>query len=344
MKRSCNRALYETAGAIDYDVLWLDDCVEQLVVPRTLSDGTALVSVFTLSKILYDFIDQSGLQRVSSRDAGRYLKFLRLGNVSVLEDLKRSYGGLKPFLLTSEVFCVMNRDNDSVKEDSSDNAYWIGLQENAKERLLEEAQRTSFTTEEKAFFDRYSLQPLQDKRSAYWHSQLVQQAKELGVSPRQYWAKMKTSDRTSNTSPVRDYSACKVAELKDACRERGLQVTGTKAQLLQRLLANDETTTVADTATNSRPAGWVSLVPDETADYLTGLLEEYLRASGGKAGSRDIGRYLAANKSSDGHAEVSALQEVKQYYGSLASFSKWFPEKFHIVSQPQGFSVLLMLP
>jgi len=59
-------------------------------------------------------------------------------------------------------------------------------------------------------------------------------------------------------------------------------------------------------------------------DHLDNLMDDYLKASGGQVGSRDMGRYLAANSSSKkqrGNEEVSsALTELKQEFGSLANY------------------------
>ena len=66
------------------------------------------------------------------------------------------------------------------------------------------------------------------------------------------------------------------------------------------------------------------------ATHLEALVIEYLTASGGLAGSRDIGRYLAANSDSQ-KGNRSALSELKENYGSLLAF---------ILSRESNFSVL----
>ena len=52
---------------------------------------------------------------------------------------------------------------------------------------------------------------------------------------------------------------------------------------------------------------------------LEDLMKEYLTASWGEAGSRDVGRYLAANGDSK-NGNTSALTELKESYGSLLAF------------------------
>ena len=61
-------------------------------------------------------------------------------------------------------------------------------------------------------------------------------------------------------------------------------------------------------------------------------MAEYLHASGGQANSRNVGRYLAANKGSSGRG-TTALSELKERYGSLNTFIKGIPN-FYIVHGP----------
>jgi hypothetical protein len=51
------------------------------------------------------------------------------------------------------------------------------------------------------------------------------------------------------------------------------------------------------------------------------LVFEYVRVSGGKAGSASVGRYLVANH---------ALQEVKASYGSLSAFADHYSDTFEL--------------
>ena len=54
------------------------------------------------------------------------------------------------------------------------------------------------------------------------------------------------------------------------------------------------------------------------ASYLESIVKTYLMASGGSAGSRDIGRYLSTRDSSTGNK--SALLEMKDSFGNLLAF------------------------
>ena len=118
---------------------------------------------------------------------------------------------------------------------------------------------------------------------------------------------------------------CTVKELKDRCRERGLPVSGVKSVLLERVQADVEEQ-VAKMEEHGKAAVSAEssngyLIADSSPDasgYLKDLVEEYVHACGGSASSRNVGRYLAANKASQGKA--SALAELKDSFGSLASF------------------------
>lgn len=66
--------------------------------------------------------------------------------------------------------------------------------------------------------------------------------------------------------------------------------------------------------------------------HLENLIKEYLRASGGKASSRDVGRYLAANGASR-RGSKSALTELKEAYGSLLSFLRLRTNLFVVIDE-----------
>ena len=83
---------------------------------------------------------------------------------------------------------------------------------------------------------------------------------------------------------------------------------------------------------SGRPDGFID---PEVANHLENLVKEYLRASGGMAGSRDIGRYLAANGDSR-KGNGSALTEMKEAYGSLLTFVRRRADVFTVLDK-QGF-------
>lgn len=122
MRAACNTALYETPNANDYDVIWIEDHLDRLVAPKkgiNLKDSeTEFVSLFTLLKVVSDFIRKSGFRKVSSRDLGYYLKQLRIGKSNMLSQMKLTSLGLAHFLKTSKCFGIeMRRDQTSA-------AYW----------------------------------------------------------------------------------------------------------------------------------------------------------------------------------------------------------------------------
>jgi uncharacterized LabA/DUF88 family protein len=364
MKRGCNKALFETAGIKDYDVIWLEDHLDKWIVPI---DGAELsstgghdlsslsqVSLFTIGKVIYDFIDKSGLDRVSSRDIGRYLKYLRLGNDEpLLEHVKFMYRGLKQMIQFSGMFYFTDVDFNQQATDKDDRSYWVGCKANVKEKLLQEARKTSLSKEEKTFFGQYSTALLKDKRTAYHHTlQLIPEADVMLIHNQENRnnGSSKSSTEFNNESfelPAelsKDYSKCTVVQLKDRCRERGLPVVGLKAELLERVQVDVQleiaklkeergaTTTTTTTMSGSAPSqSWLTagfIPPEESVSaHLKGLVIEYIKARGGRASSRDVGRYLAANKSSKGN-NSSALQELKTAYGGLAYFLNWYSDTF----------------
>ena len=185
--------------------------------------------------------------------------------------------------------------------------------------MLEEAKKTRFNPDEKAFFASYSADSSDDEISyAYTHSRPQDE-------------KLKLPEELT-----RDYSALKVTELKDICRIRGLPVSGTKAALLERIessmkeevgklqkqhkapIAMKRPQISSRMSIPSRQTG--SKYVTENAIHLKKLVREYLKVSGGEASSRDVGRYLAANKGTDRNSGTTALTELKDLYGGLVQF------------------------
>jgi hypothetical protein len=354
MKRGCNKALFETPGIKDYDVVWLEEHLDKWIVPIDGADlfmhggehsSLSQVSLFTLAKVIYDFIDKSGLDRVASRDIGRYLKYLRLGNDEpLLEHVKSMYRGLRQLLHGSGMFFTV--DVDSFQQiDKDDKSYWVCCKPSVKEKLLQEARKTTLSKDEKAFFRQYSTALLKDRRTAYHHTiQLIPGADSMQVNDQSHVDnESKASIENGNGNFVLpeelsiDYSKCTVTQLKARCRDRGLPVVGLKAELLERVLNDvqneiaklkEERCATAITSTETTVSGgaqsqsWLTgfTPPEESvATHLKGLVIEYIKARGGSASSRDVGRYLAANQSSKG-SNSSALQELKTAYGGLAYF------------------------
>jgi hypothetical protein len=340
----CNRALYQTPNLIDYDVIWFEDHLDRLFTPKPGVDielKTPDLSKFTLIKVIYDYIAKSGLPRVSSRDVGRYLKRMKIGRSDLQSEVKRQFRGLHLFVREAGVFTIQRL------EAKQDKTFWITLNSNAKETLLTEARRTQLKPMEKEFFDSYSLDFLEQREKAYEFSLI-----ELGHLKPSAIAKSYHSDAVQvlpqqqehhneeQPPPTKqeDYSLFTVVRLKEYCRDRGLAVSGVKSALIERLLEDDqlqqEVSSRDSAAKFERPKSDIPSPPSSpTTEYLVDLVKEYIQASGGIAGSRDIGRYLNANSSfasreHGGIGQTTALAELKSIYGSLARFINAYPELF----------------
>lgn len=130
MKTGCNRALFESAHVKDYDIVWLDDFLDRIIVPITgrstnMQQQKRHVSPATTMKVIHDFVSY-GSGKVSSRDIGRYLKTVRIGDTgtNMLDQLKDIYGGLRFFLnqYGGDVFEITDKDN--VMRDKRDKSFW----------------------------------------------------------------------------------------------------------------------------------------------------------------------------------------------------------------------------
>jgi hypothetical protein len=105
----------------------MEDLLEQLLVRRMLNvESTAGLSMYTLHKVVYDFIRYSQLKRVSSRDLGRYLKEVRIKGIgkSLLDIMKKYYGGMYQYLSSMGYYSC---DVPSFNPGTPDYSYWIGL-------------------------------------------------------------------------------------------------------------------------------------------------------------------------------------------------------------------------
>ena len=101
MRAGCNRVLYESPHIRDYDVIWLENCLDELIVPipseeRSRRDRAGMASPFTIMRVLRDFVvNAAPYERINSRDIGKYLKSIDIGDSTMLEETKRSHGSLR---------------------------------------------------------------------------------------------------------------------------------------------------------------------------------------------------------------------------------------------------------
>lgn len=329
----CNRALYQTPNLTDYDVIWFEDYLDRLITPKegvSIESKMPDLSRFTVIKVLYDYIERSGLPRVSSRDVGRYLKRLKIGRSDIQSEVKRQFRGLHLFVRETELFEIQRLDS------KKDKTFWISLKSNAEATMLMEARKAQLKPMEKEFFQSYSVKYLEKREKAYEFSMV-----ELtGMKPsRSHHSDPVQQQQMEPPPPTkRDYSHYTVVRLKEYCRDRGLAVSGVKAALIERLQEDDELqrqmTAPTTTAKYQALKSDVSRLPSSpTIEYLVDIVKEYIKASGGTASSRDIGRYLNANLSyaareQGGLGQTTALSELKGIFGSLAKCINVYPDIF----------------
>ena len=126
MKTGCNRALFESPHVKDYDIVWIDDFLDRIIVPSSSSgQKCGDLSPTTTIKVIHDFISHASGD-VSSRDIGRYLKSITIGNgPNMLIQLKDIYGGLRFFLTQygSDVFHITDKEVDPTRH-PKDRSFW----------------------------------------------------------------------------------------------------------------------------------------------------------------------------------------------------------------------------
>ena len=330
MREGCNRALKVTNGIKDYNIVWLEDHLDKLLVRRPNVSG---FSALTVEIVLKDFIDASGVGRVNSRDAGRHLKALKIGKRDLLNELKYHFGGLNNFIAGSTVLDNVGRGEELSRTDLQDFASWIVLMPEA-ERIIEESLKTAtFSTDEKAFFEHYSIDNLEDYDTAFFHTRSdMGQRPEHRPNTQSYMdprpEHRPVAESSSVTQPiVKDFSAYTVADLKERCRERNLPTSGLKSELLQRVIQDAEQEKLSPRIHTLQPLRPPRPVDPKVKNHIENIIREYLLARGGTASSRDIGRYLAAYKAYD-PKHSSANVELKASFLSLSNFVVDCPEIF----------------
>jgi len=183
--------------------------------------------------------------------------------------------------------------------------------------------------------------PLSQQGSSQPQQQVIQSQQQVSQPPSQPTASADTSQNEIEGSPVVEitpnFSALKVVELKEICRERGLFVSGTKKQLIDRITEDVEReaaeataeTTKTQTVVEEPATAAVITNPEKTRpdEYLKSLVRDFILSSGGTARARPLGRHLAKCPSSTGEHR-SANQELKSIYGSLAQFVDGYKEEF----------------
>lgn len=328
MRTGCNRALYEKPHVKDYDVVWIDDFLDKLLIPlpadqvgehvKTVYDR-GLLSAFTITKVILDFITRSPFEKVSSRDIGRYLKSIEIaGGTNLLDDVKLGQGGLRRFLQERmpTVFEVIDKmPHEIILTDPNDKSYWIAKRDGANQVLLEEAKRSDFTLEEKEFLKNYQSGAIEQgaEDDIYYYTM---ETNQFGTSDNPEILDLVNNiphDENSTPTPT-DYSSFTVAQLKELCRERDLLVSGVKAALIQRLEEYDLSKLVRQEHEEKKNP------TNSLEQYLVNIIKYYIVECGGYASSRDLGRFLSSNRGSHQMSNLSALQQLKDSFGGLSSF------------------------
>jgi hypothetical protein len=95
MRNSCNREMLRPEHMIrDFDPVWLDDFIEDLVVAKDSSSGIDAQLVSTISSIIQTSADQ----KISSRELGRVLMLIELEGITAHQVMKRQHSSLRSFL------------------------------------------------------------------------------------------------------------------------------------------------------------------------------------------------------------------------------------------------------
>lgn len=343
MRSAASIAFEETPNLKDYDTIWLEDYIEQwtrkvdkplppptnrppkftrsAAPPRT-SDFTNTdawkpsskqkISDFILNKVLADYVSEVNSTLVSSRDVGRILKSTKVGDKETLKEIKERYGGLYQFLMLSDLFYVEGDSRSNVK------AFWVGVvPEDERGAVNLDDPPDDLSEAEKAFLDEYANR--EKWSEAQYEFTLkdrdpTHDAESIDVSlvkPRDVINKHKSFN----------LDKCTVAQMREICRENNLPVSGKKIELLERIQNHFNVKVESDDTNMERV---------DPSTRLEMLVLEYVKAAGGEASSRDVGRYLAVNKASSdrlakskGERMVSALQEMKELHGGLLKFVEW---------------------
>lgn len=301
MRTGCNRALYETDGIKDFDVVWLENMLDDFIVPKSSNSSLQFSSQF-FTKVISDFIAASGFDHISSRDLGRYLKSMKVGNGNssdLLTELKRGYGGINKFLGMSDFEIVYSAHNAT----EADFAYLIKY--TGPNEI--HAPESGWSDAEVEHWEKDANRRLEKDKFADTKSRLKNFVE---------------ADSSAESLP--DLSEDKLAEmtvneLKSILKERGLRVTGKKKELIDRVKESQST----------------------TSSHIVPLLSEYLTASGGRAAMRSVGTYLSLNKAScSGHQ--NALEEIKNCYGTLRSFVERHNGNFKWHNDREGMGWILL--
>ena len=273
------------------------------VTLRPSTDKESL-SIPSIRKVVDDFVICSGCERIISSDLQNYVKHLRVTrSCSLSDEIKRMYGNTLKFLMSLQNHYI-------IEPCETPETFWIQLSNGA--RTVNETHEVRWSDTERKFFMKYTVEPLIISRQRWYCDTLSAQTEN-------------TEFHKDSKSSSSSYGDMTVAELKNACREMGLALSGTKAALLERIQSyldaeiGDKNSNSSQSLTQRQISGIPVNDESSTLQYFRDLLEEYLHAKGGVANSKLVGRYLAASKAFSSHRS-NALHQMKAMYGSLNTF------------------------
>ncbi|KAG7346497.1 NYN domain containing protein [Nitzschia inconspicua] len=340
MRSAASIAFEETPNLKDYDTIWLEDYIEQwtrkvdkpIPVPTNKpsknspsigligssntdsrkAKSASKISDFILNKVMADFISGTDAPLVSSRDVGRFLKELRVGDKTVLGEIKDRYGGLYQFVALSDLFFVEGDSRWNIK------AFWVGMiPEKGRGNVNFDDIPHDLSELEMSFLANYA----ERRKLNEFDYEFTLSDQDPARSTDSIDVTVVKPRTNLGTQKTLDLDKCTLVELRAICRENGLAVSGKKAELLERVQKH--------LSLNERSDETITEQVDPST-RLEMLVLEYVKAAGGEATSRDVGRYLVVNKASsdrlsrqnDGRP-ISALQEMKELYGGLLKFVEW---------------------
>ena len=312
MRKNCNHDLYNTPHVKDYDVVWIEDFLDELIRPLKNVDKKAqavhergIISTLTFTEVILSFISNSPNGYVSSRDIGRYLKGLEVSDgTKLLDDMKLGEGGLTRFLMRmSHVFDVSEVEREGPKNFN----YWISKNERySGQQGLTEEDTSMLSPIEKHFLQDFrsgKIGEVNDKSFEFTRERYFGAEKEKKEEP---------EPPQNENQDEENFSSWTVVKLKERCRERDLPVSGKKAVLVERILSDIEKEKVRN-ASN----GYDCVDPNATK-HVQDLVKYYLTEKGGFASVNTLAEFLISNNNPS-QAE-NALNEVLKKFGDIPTF------------------------
>ena len=176
MRQGCNRALDTTPQMKDFDIIFLDPLLTNVVVPQDTTIQHDQISAVDIIKAIYGFIlgphgeeyqDNDGVffRRVESRELGRFLKSFRQNRTNFLNEIKTVHGGLRHFASAYPKFFTITNSNEM--------AFWVGINlesssiDDIEEELKKQDSRIKILTTENEDFHEKTVVELKEMLRSY---------------------------------------------------------------------------------------------------------------------------------------------------------------------------------